>query len=199
MLASGGYNKEVWLWDLASEEDRKIAKKKPKKIFREYTGNVKAVEFSADGKVLITGGMERQVRIWDVNGGWLKVLESPERSFEAVTISPSGKVVVGNSSFGPIIIWDLASGKILKTLTGHVLEGDSLAFRPDGKVLASGNKDKTITLWDTQTWEPRMVLTGNTGRIESLAFSPDGKTLANGGGGGDTSIKLWDLSGVAIN
>jgi WD40 repeat protein len=83
-------------------------------------------------------------------------------------------------------------------LTGHILEGDSLAYRADGKVLASGNKDQTITLWDTQTWEPKAVFTGNKGRIESIAFSPDGKILANGGGGGDTSIKLWDLSGYQI-
>jgi len=37
-------------------------------------------------------------------------------------------------------------------------------------------------------------LTGQTGRVESLTFSPDGATLVTGGGGGDTSVRMWDLA-----
>ena len=61
--------------------------------------------------------------------------------------------------------------------------------------MASGCKDKSIKLWDARTGRLRRTLTGHTGRVESLAFSPDGRTLATGGGGGDTSIRLWDLTG----
>ena len=200
LLACGGYDKEVWIWDLTQTSSAE-KKRKPFKNFHGYSGNVKAVEFSADGKMLLTGGMQSQVLIWDPlakPNRLLQTLDSPEKSYEAIAMSPDQKVVVGNSSYGPLVVWDISSGRILKTLTGHVLEGDSLAFRPDGKILASGNKDQTITLWDTQTWEPVAVFTGNKGRIESITFSPDGKTLANGGGGGDSSIKLWDLSGLQL-
>jgi acyl-CoA thioesterase-1 len=38
------------------------------------------------------------------------------------------------------------------------------------------------------------TIEGHTGRIESLCYAPDGKTIASGGGGGDTSIRLWDVS-----
>lgn len=36
------------------------------------------------------------------------------------------------------------------------------------------------------------VFDGHTGRIESLTFSPDEKLLVTGGGGGDTSVRVWD-------
>ena len=61
---------------------------------------------------------------------------------------------------------------------------------------AHATKDKTIRIWNPQTGEFRQSLTGHTGRIECLAFSPDGKLLATGGGGGDTSVRLWDLGAL---
>ena len=58
----------------------------------------------------------------------------------------------------------------------------------------SGSKDQSIRIWDAETGKLRGTMTGHTGRVESLAFSPNGKILATGGGGGDTSVRLWDMA-----
>ncbi len=71
---------------------------------------------------------------------------------------------------------------------------DSVAFSPDARILASGSKDTFLKLWDAKSGQLLKTLTGHTGRVESLAFSPDGKLLATGGGGGDTTVKLWDMT-----
>jgi len=100
--------------------------------------------------------------------------------------------LVGNSHDNNVRLWDVATGKVRLTLEGHTAEVDCCGFSPDGKTVASGSKDKTIKMWDAKTGKLLRTLTGHTGRVESLAFSPDGKTLATGGGGGDTSVRLWD-------
>ena len=84
--------------------------------------------------------------------------------------------------------------KTVQSLKGHTAEVDAVEFAPDGATLASGGKDTFIKIWDVRTGKLLRTLKGHTGRVESLAFSPDGKTLATGGGGGDTSVKLWDLT-----
>jgi WD40 repeat protein len=50
-----------------------------------------------------------------------------------------------------------------------------------------------INLWDVAGGKLLKTLKGHTGRVESLAFSPDGKLLASGGGGGDSTVRLWPL------
>ena len=44
-------------------------------------------------------------------------------------------------------IWEVATGKELRTLTGHSDIVFSVAYSPDGRYLASGSRDKTIKIW----------------------------------------------------
>jgi WD40 repeat protein len=45
-------------------------------------------------------------------------------------------------------VWNLATGKVISTLTGHNSWVRSVSFSPDGKTLASGSHDKTIKVWN---------------------------------------------------
>jgi WD40 repeat protein len=45
-------------------------------------------------------------------------------------------------------LWDVATGKELRTLTGHTDEVASVVFSPDGRTALSGSRDMTLKLWD---------------------------------------------------
>ena len=92
-----------------------------------------------------------------------------------------------------IKLWDVASGRELRTLSGHTGDVLSVAFSPDGKTLASGAfRDYTIRLWDVASGRELRALSGHRGDITSVAFSPDGRVLASGSD--DNTIKLWDVA-----
>ena len=58
----------------------------------------------------------------------------------------SGNVAVGGYGIGDVKLWDLVTGKLLRTFEGH-----SVAFSPDGHTLLSGSNDGGVRFWNLAT------------------------------------------------
>ena len=106
----------------------------------------------------------------------------------SVAISPDGRTLASSSPDKTIKIWNLASGQLIRTLTGHSDSVNHVAISPDGRTLVSSSSDKTIKIWNLASGQLIRTLTDNTGGV--LAISPDGRTLAIG----DLHIKIWNLA-----
>lgn len=117
-------------------------------------------------------------------------MKSPALLLAICALTLAGKIIAADPP--PAKIETAVKARTLEGHTGSVL---GVIFSPDGKVLATGSRDKTIKLWDPKSGELKRTLTGHTGHVESLTFSPDGTTLVTGGGGGDTSVRIWDMTG----
>ncbi|MDJ0796416.1 MAG: trypsin-like peptidase domain-containing protein [Calothrix sp. MO_167.B12] len=125
-----------------------------------------------------------------------------------VTVSPDGRLLAFGSWYQGIKIWDVATSKLLKTLTGHSYPIGSVAFSPDGRILASAETnslsesfgsskikiDKSIKIWNVATGKQIKTLNGHIGSSGSgsITFSPNGRLLAFENG--DKSIKIWDVA-----
>ena len=60
-------------------------------------------------------------------------------SFSSVAISPDSRLLAAGSYDNSITLWDFASGKEIRTLSGHTDSVSSVAFSPDSRVMASGS------------------------------------------------------------
>lgn len=110
-------------------------------------------------------------------------------SVRSVIFSPNGKTLASSSWDSTIRLWDVESGKELRTIRNSA---DALAFSPDGKILASAGYGYTVEFWDVASGEKLRTLNGHSSTVESISFSPDGRTLASGSL--DSAIKIWDVA-----
>lgn len=111
----------------------------------------------------------------------------------SIQFSPDNNLLVSTDRIGTIKVWDIASGKLLHDLDGHI-KGEyssSANFSPDGKMIASIAEDKAILLWSVSSGSLIHRLTGHTNQVNSAQFSPDGKMLVSAG---DKTVKLWDAT-----
>jgi len=190
LLASGGADWTVFIWD--------VEKKEILKRIKEHEGSIYSVTFSPDGKLLASGSADHTIRIWEVETGKLLKVFEYESRISSIAFSPDGRFLASGSPNYRICIWSIETGKRSKTLEGHTGVIHSIAFSPDGDFLASGSGDCTIRIWDINSGECLSVLEEHEDRVHSVAFSPDGRFLASGSA--DCTIRIWFVkTGICIN
>ncbi|KAG6894678.1 hypothetical protein C0992_005156, partial [Termitomyces sp. T32_za158] len=152
----------TWLqiWD--------IAKKRIRTIFSGHAQEVYSLDFSLDGRFIISGSGDKTARIWNMHNGSSKVLTindtdslNDDAGVTSVAISPNGQLVAAGSLDTIVRIWDVATGVLIKRLQGHEDSVYSIAFTPDGRGLVSGSLDKTLKYWDVAALTAKMDFVGH--------------------------------------
>jgi len=117
-----------------------------------------------------------------------------EYGINSATFSPDGQWLASASQDGTLMLWETASGRVLRTLRGDPpASAFDVAFSPDGKRLASGHdNDHSVRIWDATSGRLLRTLKGHTGVVWAVAFSPDGRRLASAGE--DGLINVWDAT-----
>lgn len=183
MLASGGVDSTVRLWDAQTGE-----------LKQTWTAaaSVQSVAFSPDGQTLACGEAYSQFQLWSVLATTpretIKIDANlpppspmgPTNATRAVAFSPDGSTLATGSEDGKVRLWNVKSAALEQTLTGQSGDVTSLSFSPDGETLASGGTNKTVILWNARTGALKGSI--DIGEVVlTVAFSPDGKLLAVGG------------------
>ena len=188
VVATGAEDTKVRLWDVATH--RQIGAP-----LNGHDGEINAVAFSPDGKILATGGADDGVvRLWDVASHRQigASLLGHSGVVNSVAFSPDGKTLASGAADGTVRLWGVASHRqIGVSLLGHSGVVYSVAFSHDGKILASGTADGIIRLWDVTSRQMTGAWPINS-PVFNLAFSHDGKLLASGNL--DDKTQLWSVA-----
>ncbi|MFN2221305.1 MAG: FHA domain-containing protein [Candidatus Promineifilaceae bacterium] len=163
-------------------------------------GEVSWIDYSPDQKgIFTTNGSV--TRFWDAESGELR----QEVSGRYKTTDPLGQCIVtltGNLSSA--MIWDIRTGKLLGTLSGHRDLITSIEFSPDSERLITSSWDNTARVWDSRTGIEILNLDDHEGQVWKAHFSPDGTSIVTAGEDGTARIwpfavdRLLELSGPAV-
>lgn len=205
-IASGGYDKRVLVWkpdDLQPVDYKKLvsgaAVAPPKyRALEGHTAAVRSVQFSKDGRLILSGGHDNSVKIWDSETDRaLKTFRGHDSWVRACAFSPDGRWVLSGSHDHTVKLWSIDNYEELRVLRGRVLEGHTDAvldalFSPDEKLIVTASRDRTAKTWDFRTGrELQTFEEGHSFLASAAVFFPDGKRLLTAAA--DNTVRMWDV------
>ncbi|HVT66587.1 MAG TPA: protein kinase, partial [Trebonia sp.] len=169
-LASASEDGSVKLWDVAGGQARHT--------LDGHTAGAIWVAYSHDGKTVVSTGRDGQVILWDaIDGGRRAVLGSHAPSVLAAVFSPDDKTLaVAPGDQKVLELWDVATQKLRRRLTGAGLAHAWVAFTPGGGTLFSGGGDwdrftdtGEIRVWDPHSGQQQRTFPGTFGSVWGAA------------------------------
>ncbi len=138
--------------------------------------------WSPDGLLAATSTTLGDIYVWDTTRGTNPIetvfLEHTHSVQHLVWNATTNLIASGDDS-GRILVWNPATGEIIRELAGHNDAILDLDWRADGAQLVSTSLDHTVRVWDWPSGEGQVVRNGAL--VSALAYSPDGSELAYGG------------------
>ncbi len=180
IVASAAEDRLIYLWD---KNTGKILK-----TYKGYHNPVKYLEFSSDGRYLLSAAATR-IRIWDLTNDTWRDYPGNVTHVWNVTFNRDASRFLSTSLSAGFNLWDREEAEVLHTFEGHARSTLAVAWSPDNKWIASGSGDRTIRIWDASTQETVHTISAHGDNIYSLDFSPDNKLLASASM--DKNIKIW--------
>ncbi|MHC9543447.1 MAG: protein kinase [Vulcanimicrobiota bacterium] len=164
---------------------------------------INSICMAFDGETLLSGtaqGLVELRQIIETEGhssspGPVETSITADHRFSSLALFPGNRYCASGGSTvvdSTIKIWELGTGKCLRSFPGHANGVEALSLSRDGRKLLSGGADRSVRLWDTKTGSLRAEMEGHTLAVTCCSISPDGLKAASGSK--DGTIRLWDLA-----
>jgi WD40 repeat protein len=153
-----------------------------------HRGGVLSIAVSWDGTLLLSGGRDGTVRLWDLQRGSLKaVLTGHQGWVESVAFAGASSQGLSASRDGIVRRWDLTNGDLLSEMD-HGSVVTAVACTSDGRTVFAGGNDGNISIWGPNG-EKLKVLQGHVAAVNALAVSGDNAHLVSASQ--DSTLLVW--------
>jgi WD40 repeat protein len=161
-----------------------------------FAHQVVALTFSADGKLLATGGgaptEDGEIKVFQT-GSWNLISDIKNGHSDTVygvAFSPDAKKIATCSADKFVKVFELPSGKFIKSFEGHTHHVLDVGWKADGKLIASAGADNTVKVWDYEKGEQVRTINAHNKQVTRLAFI--GKTSQFVTCSGDQQVKFFN-------
>jgi WD40 repeat protein len=180
ILATGGEDKTIMLWNLATNEPRNEIK---------LNFNIKVLQFTSDQLLLAACGPE--IRLIDMQGKLIRTFGGFTTDIWSMQYNEqAGRIIAGSYAKSPKV-WDFKTGQPVYNMTGHEKSCLATGISPLGDLAASGSLDRSVRIWDMKDGKQVKKLDIHSDNIFAVDFHPSGKYLLSASA--DKTIRLWDI------
>jgi WD40 repeat protein len=208
-VISGAGDKTLKVWNLQTRELLQVwnldTEKSAYSSFTDYSSSVTAATVSPDGKQLISGSADKNLKVWNLQTAEKLVnLKSPYKCyFEglasllywiivltwiAIFFAPIDRVT-SFFMFITSVLLIVMIRILIDNIDRHLVS--AIVVIPDGKKVISGSKDNTLKIWDLEKRKLLFILRGHSESVTTVAITSDGKRVISGSK--DSTIKVWNL------
>jgi WD40 repeat protein len=173
-------DKTFRVWDIATG--------KQLHVFTGQPGGVASAVFTSDGRKILTCG-DDNLRLYDAETG--AQLQIMKIGFGEAILSSDDRYAISASSDNTACLWEVSTGKKIRSFVGHGGMVYGVDLSPDGKRALTASHDRTVRLWDVETGHELQRFEGHNGLVWCVRFTRDGKYALSSSE--DRTIRLWPL------
>lgn len=170
-----------------------VVSEEPLAVLEGHENVISALEFTPDGRQLVSASWDKTLKVWNVAGGSLAGTLPGHRDWVMdVWLSPDGKTIA-SASQRTVKMWSRES--MSESSSGPELGGasvNSLAFSPPGQLIATGGRNGAARIWNLSEFGNPARLTGFESWVSQVAFTPDEKRLVTGTRTG--RVRVFDVA-----
>jgi serine/threonine protein kinase/Tol biopolymer transport system component len=157
---------------------------------REPRGEVRAVRFSPDDKLLASAGDDGVIRLWEPKElQFVRAMAGHDGPIHTLAWSPDGKLLASAGDDKTVRLWDPVRCETVQVLEGAEDFATRVLWSPDGKSLVAIS-GAVAPIWSVPSGTRRCTLRGHEKDIDDLVWSPDSQRLASTSR--DTTVRTWD-------
>ncbi|HDR04216.1 MAG TPA: hypothetical protein ENN84_03080, partial [Candidatus Marinimicrobia bacterium] len=192
LIASGGEDKKIYIWNISSGAQAEILEGHKNYISSLAWHPIRNELVSADDRA-------GNLYLWRIDDFSIK--EKLEKIHEGgiltMEISPNGAMIATGGRDNTVKIWNYDGLTLKYELAGHRDNVKKVAFSPDSDRLVSGGEDGYIILWDALTGAKITESKAHLIWINALTYSPDGLYIASSSD--DAKTKIWNARDLTLH
>ena len=156
-----------------------IPQSKPELILPvSHKEKIETVQFSPDGKLILSACWDNTAKLWDVSTGMLiRNITAHTEQVDKAAFSPDGSLFFTKGWDKHVIVWETVSGKQVSDFHEDSIAVADAEWSPDGKQISISTMNQVAVIIDPYTGSVIRYLKGHQGSVDKSSYSPDGKYI----------------------